>query len=177
MVNFRPLAFGFVAAFLSGCVSPALKSFEVYEGPAQPDSDLAIVREQRVTLVSLDSISRDGMLIWDRNFGVGEQVKTALYGERFDQVQVRLEPGRYRIASRLLCTSDYGFLSGNFKKYNFTDTTRLDDVELLPGHLYEVRGQNAGYLCREGTRLWLQDKTTNEVVSVEANFGDLNPAD
>jgi len=142
------------AFVLCACISSSSASFDAYQGERKPDNELALIAERDPT-AGLETISKDGAVIWKREASYAEQsVKGSV-----NRQQVKLTPGRYKIASLLWCASDYAYETSGFKNPNYLGIRHTDDVELVAGHAYEIRGENVGYLCLDGARLWIEDTT------------------
>ena len=151
---------------LSACAP--MVSFDAYEGGPKPDSELAIVAERDPT-AGIQSISKDGAVIWQRKSNFAQQADKGILGD-VDRQQVRLQPGRYRIDSVLWCNSAYAFeISGN-RSGTYLGMRHTDEVELAAGHIYEIQGENTGYLCREGPKLWIEDMTAGgKLMAISSN--------
>lgn len=137
-------------------------SFDAYEGAKKPDVELALVAEMDPT-AGLQSIAKDGVVIWQRRANFAQQAGKGILGD-VDRQQVRLQPGVYRINSVVWCNSAYAFeLSGN-RNGTYLGLRHTDDVELVAGHTYEIRGENVGYLCGDGPKLWIEDVTAGRTI-------------
>jgi hypothetical protein len=150
----RACALGFVAllggAGLSGC-GLITKDIAAYEGPAKPDSELAVVREDIDARVF--SLTTNGRSFYPHQ------------ATRLRQA-VRLEPGTYSV--------DYTFVASDvLLKYvdRSVSWRRSDTVELLAGHSYLVDGESCSDLnfCTSHTKgsiyVWIKDETTGQVVA------------
>jgi len=125
-----------VVLSLGGC-GLIRETFDSYDGPRLPDSQLAIIQEGLFGGL-LDSISKDGQLVW-RN-------------DSHHPGRVKLQPGSYEISYSFGCYSqDAAFLTGNDPIIS-RGSYKLD---LLAGHTYSSHGS-----CR-GT--WIEDDKSGEV--------------
>ena len=149
-----PCAFLVFALFAVGGCASSQVSFDAYEGAPKSDAEIAVVAE-RNPKAALQSISRGGAMVWQRKANYGEQ---AVRGNITTE-QVKLPPGRYSIESLLWCASTYAYGMSGYASPNFPGIRHTDEVELIAGHIYEIRGENVGYLCHDGPKLWIEDAT------------------
>ena len=154
MALLAPRAFlVFPVLVLCGCASSEV-SFNAYEGAARPDAELAVIAE-RNPKAALQVVRRGDAMVWQRKANYGEQ---AIKGNITTE-QVKLPPGRYKIESLLWCASSYAYEMSGYASPNFPGVRHTDEVELIAGHTYEIRGENVGYLCHDGPKLWIEDAT------------------
>jgi hypothetical protein len=141
---------------LAGCESPI--TADAYQGGRKPDAQVAMVAERDAT-AGLQSISKDGVEVWRRKANFSEQ---SVRGKVTTE-QVKLQPGRYKIESLLWCSSSYAYQISGFKNANYLGLRHTDEIDLAAGHVYEIRGENPGYLCNNGPKLWIEDATLGQV--------------
>src|SRR5262245_10770894 len=144
------IALSFATLSLGGC-GLITKDLVAYQGPAKPDSELAVVSEAMDARVL--SLTVDGRSFYPHQASSFRQA-------------MRLEPGTYAV--------NYTFVGSDvLLKYVDGPETwgRSDTVELKAGHTYFVDGESCSDLnfCtshRKGSvYVWIKDETTGQVVA------------
>lgn len=168
MPRFAPVLAVFALA-LAGCMSGSTDTAS-YVGARLPDASLAIVAERDAT-AGLQSISKGGVEVWRRKANFSEQSVTG----GVTKERVKLEPGRYTIVSLLWCSSAYAYEISGHKSSHSLAIRHTEDADLAAGHSYEVRGENTGYLCNEGPKLWIEDLTAGGALKTVSSNEQLFP--
>ena len=145
-----PIGLMLVNLSLSAC-GLITKDAVAYQGPAKPESELAVVRE--AIDARMMSLTLNGRSFYPHQSTTLRQA-------------IRLEPGTYAV--------DYTFVASEvlFKYLDGPETwRRTDTVELKAGHKYLVDGESCSELhfCtshRKGSvYVWIKDETTGQVVT------------